>query len=131
MHEGRIVHFEDDDDWQGVVRRQLEGSSHQFVGGAATLPYALRMLEQMKKGEVDANIVVLDGNLSESVSHNDARAIRERIRKLGLPVRVIGFSSNDLTREGIEVDATVIKTTYKYGSMVQVIDELPEPEIAE
>ncbi len=128
MHEGKVVHFEDDESWQGIVRRQLDGSSHQLMAGAATLPDALVVLDQVNTGDLDANVVVLDGNLSETASYDDARAIRERIRELGLPVRVIGFSSSDLTSKGVEVDATLLKTAYEYGSIVTVIDELPEPE---
>lgn len=129
MHEGRVVHFEDNDDWRRFVRRHLDGSEHQLVGEAATLPDALGVLEQMQRGEIDANVVVLDGNLSEVTTYQDAKTIRERIRELELPVRVIGMSGGSLGNAGIEVDATILKGSYSYGEIVKVIDKLPKPEV--
>lgn len=129
MHEGKVIHFEDDGTWRGVIQRQLADSEHELVGNAATLPDALEVLEQMQRGELDANVVVLDGNLSDVSTNHDAKTIRRRIRELGLPVRVIGFSSGDLADSGVEVDATMQKGDYSYGEIIRVIDELEEPEI--
>ncbi len=127
MHDGRVVHFEDDPLVREIVADHLAHSEdHSLVGAAATLPDALEMLERIADGELDANVVVVDGSLSGVSDARDARIITKKIRKLELPLRVIGFSAEDLVRRGLHLDAFVLKGLP--FDLARIIDELPDPE---
>lgn len=131
MHEGKVVHFEDDESWRGIVSRQLSDSEHELVAQAATLAEALEILEKIQSGEIDANVVITDGNLSDVSTAHDATVITDRIRELGLAVRTIGLSGSPMEDFGIEVDADLSKSGLRYGDITRVVDELPEPEVTQ
>lgn len=130
MDNGRVVHFEDNDQLRDAVEMGLDLYSdgrHQVIGGAANLTGALAVLDQIHAGEVSANVVLTDGNLTPAVGGSDARAIRKHIRELGLAVRVIGLSSKTMEACGVEVDADIPKGSFTADKLVSVIDDLAEP----
>lgn len=132
MHDGRVLHIEDNEDWQDIVERSLEGTPHHVVETADNMPTALEALNRVQSGELGANVVVLGGRLIkghpplERTGMNDPRHIMEHIRDLGLSVRVIGFSALRMSDFGVEVDAELSKTDFKSGDLAATIDELPE-----
>lgn len=134
MHDGRVVHFEDDPQWLHAVASRLEGSPHQVVGQATTLAEALDMLKAIRRGELDANIVINGGMLSvpskpfSSTGRRDPAIIAEKIEELGLEVRTIGISGLFMSDYGVTVDAEIPKVAFAKSNLVEVINALPEPE---
>jgi Mg-chelatase subunit ChlD len=82
----------------------------------------------MQTGEVQANVVITDGNLGSSIGSGDARQITERIKTMGLPVRVVGLASDPMSEFGITVDVELTKHKLKPGQLNRIIDDLPEPD---
>lgn len=130
MQEGRIVHFEDNANLRASLEAtvNLFGGPHKVVGEASDLPTALGVLDDIASGKLDANVVLLDGNLSKATSGSDAREITTRISDLKLPVRVLGLSSDAMEKYGVQVDVDITKDRLTHGLLMQVLDELPEPE---
>lgn len=130
MQEGRVIHIEDEAGLRGAVGRQLDiMDRHQVVAEAATLEDAEAVLSGAASGEIDANIVLLDGSLSGGNGWSDALRVTEKIQELGLVVRVVSLSSNDLKANGVPVDASVTKGELLengFGRLHQVLDELEE-----
>ncbi|KKU20340.1 MAG: hypothetical protein UX30_C0002G0044 [Candidatus Saccharibacteria bacterium GW2011_GWA2_46_10] len=129
MHEGKVVHFEDDLDWQRVVQFRLGNSAHKLVAQASSSQEAMDVLERMHRGEIDANLVILGGSLTKGsrTGAHDSQLIMGRIKELDLPVRTIGLSAHEMSYYGIEVDADVGKG-HGARNLVEVIDGLPEPQ---
>lgn len=131
MDEGLIVHFEDYEGIRKLVRLGLAEAQtrHHVVGEASNLLGALSMLEMIGRGELTANTILLDGNLSNiGAKGHDARIIRQRIWDLGLPVRVIGNSSYTMDELEVHVDCDIPKSEMTIERLVEVIDGLDEPE---
>jgi hypothetical protein len=131
MHEGRVIHIEDEGAFRRKLVRDLEGSVHRVVAEAADLDTAFSLLDQVKAGELGANVVALDGRLSDdSPELSDARKIVVRIEELGLDLQIIGLSGSAMKGAGIEVAIDVGKNAFVRGQvdMKQILDELPEPE---
>jgi DNA-binding NarL/FixJ family response regulator len=130
MNEGKILHFEDDASFRGSVAASLETfTDHLVVGEAADLPTALSVLDSVHRGELEANVVLLDGNLNGGVGGRDARAIANHIRELDLPLRIIGLSSEKMADIGVEVDVDLTKgDDYSSDKLEKVLDELGEPD---
>lgn len=133
MHEGRVVHFEDSETFRESVADHLEiqDSAHQIVGEAGDLPSALAALERISRGELEANVILLDGNLTSATNGSDARTITGRIGELGLAVRVVGLSSDAMEKYGVQVDADITKKSFTGALLKEVLDELSEPEVKE
>lgn len=135
MRNGQVVHFEDNQPFADLIREGLEkfgGGRHQVVGGAADLAGSLAVLDQIDSGELAANIVMFDGNLSlGSLSGSDARVIKERVDALGLAVRAISCGSLYAAELGIEVDVDLRKGDFSPLQLVEAIDALHEPVAAQ
>ncbi len=137
MHEGRVVHFEDDEDWRDIVASRLVGSPQWLVGQATNLAEALEMLHAMKNGEVDANVVILGGNLTPGAHMFDTRGrrdpaiISETIRKLGLRVKTIGLSGLAMEEYGVSVDVDIPKMEFSKADLPALLTGLPEPKAKE
>ncbi|HET7059736.1 MAG TPA: hypothetical protein VFH99_00240 [Candidatus Saccharimonadales bacterium] len=131
MDKGRIVHFEDDANLRGMIGRNIGifSDSHEIVESAGDLSGALETVDRMHAGEVDVNVVLLDGNLDGGVGGSDAIIISKRIRELGLPVRIIGMSSQSLVELGAEVDTELNKNEFSGPKLIEIIDQLEEPVV--
>lgn len=110
----RIVHFEDDADWQEIVREAVEASSHELVAQADTLTGSLAVLDQMQSGEIDADVVILGGNLSDrgffvKAAGEDPAEIMRAITEKGLRVITVGLAGLAMEEYGIEVDIDITK----------------------
>lgn len=137
MDKGRVVHFEDNDGLRETIARSISMFSderHQVIGGAANLTGALALLDEIHTGAVNANVVLLDGNLTPAVGGSDARKIRQRIRELDLPVRVIGASGETMEANGVEVDIDLgpkmigFRPSLTGSKIVEAIDSLEDPQ---
>ncbi len=132
MDHARVVHFEDDDNLAATYAVSLELFSddrHAIVGRAADLAGSLAMLDEIADDTLKANVVLLDGNLAPGdESGSDARAVRDRIAELALPVRVVGNSSHPMEEIGVEVDADLPKYGGTVDKLIDTLDELPDPD---
>lgn len=130
MNNGNVVHFEDSHSLADSVKRGLELFSdgrHKIVGGAANLAGSLAVLDQIASGEVQANVVMFDGNLGTG---NDALAISAHITELGLPVRTIGAGGHSMEDLGVEVDVDLTKRDFTVSRLVEILDSLDDPASA-
>jgi hypothetical protein len=131
MHDGRVVHFEDNQPFVGLIKDSLEvfgDGRHHVVGGAADLAGSLAVLDQISSGELCANIVIFDGNLGRGrFGGDDARAIKERMDALGLAVRAISCGGQYAAELGIKVDVDLRKGDFSLRKLVEIIDALDEP----
>jgi len=129
MNNGRIAYFEDNlslaASMQDIVDIYSDGR-HEVVVHAVDLSGALAVLDQMAAGEIDANVVLSDGNLSDSVGGRDARAIMERVQELGLGVRTVLLSSQSAEEIGVVVDAELLKDEFTGALLAGLLDNLPE-----
>lgn len=133
MKEGRIVYFEDHPIYRESVIDTIGmfARPHQIVGDAGDLAGAFGILDDMASGKLHANVILMDGNLSKSdTSGNDVREITDRIKQLGLAVRLVGLSSDPMEKYGVEVDIDITKKEFTVDLIKQILDELPEPEVA-
>jgi hypothetical protein len=129
MKHGLVVHFEDEPNILAVIDLGLPVVSddrHSVVGQASDLASAFDVLEKISNQEIEANAVLLDGNLSYGGEGSDARAIRARIGELGLSVRTIGMAGKPMAELGVEVDADLQKPI-SIVRLAEILDELPEP----
>lgn len=126
MDRGLVLHIEDHKDLSDAVKATLEvysGNRHSVVESAATIERAMLLLGQIATGELVANIVLLDGNLSSGVHNgNDAKKILIRIAELGLSLKTIGMSSDKMSDYGITVDADLPKDKFSGTGLVEIID---------
>ncbi len=131
MHNGKIAYFEDSTVLAASTVRGIELFSddrHQVVAQAANRGGALAVLDQIASGEVDANIVLSDGNLDGGVTGGDAIIIINRIKELGLNVRTVLMSSQSAEDIGVTVDAEFLKDDSGPADLVKILDDLPEIE---
>ena len=134
MQNGKVVHFEDDKGFRAMIKKSLKTFSlerHGVVGEAADLAGSIAVLDQIKSGELDANVVLLDGNLSLGVaSGEDARTIADYIKQNEVPVRVVGLGGQAMSDAGVEVDIDVAKNGCLEDprALSKAIDRLEEIE---
>ncbi len=124
----RIVHFEDDAEWRELVREAVEESPHELIAQADSLPSSLTILNQMQSGEIEADTVILGGNLSErgwlaKAAGEDPKIIMEAIAQKGLRVTTIGMAGLAMTEYGVEVDIDVPKVRAA-GLLAETLDFL-------
>lgn len=128
MQNGRIAHFEDDRAIAGAVSMGVERFSngrYTVVANAYTLEESLDTLGKISRGELVANVILSDGNLS-GTGGADARTIMERVSELGLDVRTVLMSGQSPEEIGVTVDAVMPKVPYSAHKLVEVIDGLAE-----
>ena len=131
MNNGRIAYFEDNLILAASIQDTVDIYSdgrHQVVVHAADLSGSLAVLDQIAAGEIDANIVLSDGNLSNSVGGHDARVIMERVRELGLGVRTVLLSSQTSEDTGVSVDVAILKADMNGDKLVEILDGLADIE---
>ena len=105
MEGARVVVFEDNDRLREHACLELENHEHQVTAYAKTLRQALAVVEDIADGEIQADVVLLDGNLGgENRDCYDARQICQRMQERGVAAKVIGFSAGDMRMHGVDVD---------------------------
>lgn len=110
MENARIVIFEDNASIRNILTTVMDMSSHSIVAEAATAADALAVVDRMAAGELEADVVVLDGNLDkDSTKCENAKQIAAAMREAGLTAKIIGFSSYELKDFGIAVDVDLTK----------------------
>jgi len=124
MENAPVGIIEDNAAIRHATKRFLElTSSHRVISEASTLQEGLAMVDAIARGELDCQVLVLDGNLdSTQVDGSDARAIVERVRAHELGVKIIGFSGYSMQRLGVEVDIDLGKDNY--ADLGKTIDAL-------
>ena len=105
MEKARIVIVEDSEQMRSIAKRTLRERGHLITGEAATLRDGLALLDSIANGYLEADAILLDGNLTPNDrSGNDARLFVERIRETGVTSKIIGFSAFGMSEYGVEVD---------------------------
>jgi len=110
MESARVIIIEDDELFREMTIENLRAIGHQVVGQASTRKEALDLIDSMGRCEVEADVVLLDGNLvPDTDTYEDARIISARLKENGVTSKVLGFSLGTLSSHGIDVDADVGK----------------------
>jgi CheY-like chemotaxis protein len=122
MEKTRIVIIEDSEQIRSLAKRALIARGHLITGEAATLRDGLALLDSIASGDLEADAILLDGNLTPNDrSGNDARLLVERIIKTGITSKIIGFSGSEMSDYGVEVDVDPGKDM---ASMLNAIENL-------
>jgi hypothetical protein len=149
----RIVVFEDNRDFLGIIDTVLQ--QHEIVAIGETYAEAITILGRLACGEVEADVIVLDGNLRgngpttlfaqrpivpgsvENVISGslyeqpmrDAKAIVDIIDHYGMMVKIIGLSAETMLDKGVEVDTDLTKDGIVH--LADVVDALVPPKTHE
>mgnify|MGYP003395375954 CR=1 FL=1 len=120
-----MVLIEDDDGIRELLMMRLKREGHKVVAEASTREQALKIAASLIAGEVIADVVVVDGNLSKG--RNDCaegaeivQRLRENIDRLG-PIAIYGMSGMG---EVIGVDENIPKGNGR--KLLKLISELPQ-----
>jgi CheY-like chemotaxis protein len=109
----RVIHIEDDPQWQDIVREAVEEIGATLVLTLDTMEEALAAVILMEKLKID--LVILDGNLTEGEYKGDeARKILEMMAQRGVSATTIGFSGSSIKEADIDLGkgkATELKET--------------------
>lgn len=122
----KLVHFEDNKNFRESVASSLKiSSSHSVEGEAEDVDGAKAVLDQINDGSLEADGVLLDGNLNGASTGQDAHEITGYIRDRNIPILVIGLGGKAMEAWGVEVDADVPKDDdFSIGKLIAVLDEL-------
>lgn len=137
MNEGRILHCEDNAMLSDSVARSLGlSTNHRVVATAADIDTALSRVEDIACGDLDVNVLLLDGQL-EGDTYNHPLAIVKRAKELGVTARIVGLSGDSLEDRGLKVgkdiDVALTKDELSkkgFDLLVKTLDDLPEPEVS-
>lgn len=122
MEGARTVVIEDLEIMREVARVNLEACGHSVVAEAASLSAAYNVVSQLASGDIEADVILLDGNLRENTdTYQDARDIFDFIKEQGIDLPVLGFSLGSLIKHGIPVTRDVGK---RPQNVVDAIAEL-------
>lgn len=106
MEGARVALIEDREQMRRMMRLLLEDNGHEVVAEASDLDEALALVDDMADGVVEADVVLLDGNLQPATdTGEDARRVSERLQNRGVTTAVLGFSLSSMERYGIQVTA--------------------------
>lgn len=125
MQGAKVAVFEDNQDFHRIIETYLEIHGHTITALETSREGALRALDSMSAGDLEADVVLLDGTLEHEtpgLQGEDAAAIIARIKELGISSWVVGISSFELRVFGIEVDVDLTKQDI--ASVGHVIDQL-------
>lgn len=110
MEHARIALFEDQENIRQLIAAALDQSTHEIVAEASTVDEALQVVDQVERGDLNVDVILLDGNLdSGQMDCSDARRIAAEIKDRGIPAVIIGFSAYRLQRFGVPVDIDATK----------------------
>lgn len=108
MENAQVAVFEDKTELYEVIETVLNDAGHAITAVADNLDVALEKLRLIKSGDIDCDIIILDGNLRAGMycgSH--AMEIVEFIEENDIDVQVIGFSADPMSDYDISVDGEV------------------------
>jgi len=114
--EFRVLHVEDNLDWQNTVRGIVEDMGGILVKTVSSVETAMSAIATLEKLKID--IVILDGSLSShEEGDRDAKVILAAIKKQKRKVKTIGLSGGkihgvdkDLGKNKVsELEATILK----------------------
>ena len=115
MEKAKIVVIEDHSNFRDIIRRVLAGTSHHIVEEAVDresgLDVARRLRAATIAGETLANVILLDGNLSDD-GPRDGRDARDIVGTLSIyrsHFTIINISLSTPQELGIRFDADVGK----------------------
>jgi CheY-like chemotaxis protein len=135
MEQAKILHCEDSEEFSQVIAAliSLQGL-HKVVETAGSLKQALDSVDAIKAHRLDANVILLDGNLRGGAVMNHPKVIVSKLRDdLGLDIPVVGLSLNGLQQKGLQIGrdiaADLIKDDVALNPdlLIDVLDGLPEP----
>jgi CheY-like chemotaxis protein len=135
MEEAKILHCEDSEEFSQVIATiiSLHGL-HRVVETAVSLKEALDSVDKIKAHRLDANVILLDGNLRGGAVMNHPKVIVSKLRNdLGLDIPVVGLSLNGLKEKGLQVGrdiaADLIKDDVAVNPdlLIDTLNGLPEP----
>jgi CheY-like chemotaxis protein len=121
MENARIAIIDDHKSNRTLAKFSLEARGHTVVAEASSRQEAFDLVDQMAKGNVVADVILLDGNLGHTDTYEDAMVIAERLRETGVTSKVLGFSVGSLGEHGIQVDADTFKSP---RTAAEIIKEL-------
>jgi CheY-like chemotaxis protein len=135
MEQAKILHCEDNKQWQDAIAMMLAFNGlHRVVATAESLGGSLKMIQAIKERTLDANVILLDGNLEGGVGMNHPRYIVSRARELSLELPVVGLSLDGLAEKGLRTESDIKADLLKdeVGAnpdlLIQILNSLPEPE---
>lgn len=135
MQEAKILHCEDSEAMRDTVAMVLGVRGiHRVVAAAESLAEAQQRLEEIARGSLDANVVLLDGHLKGGNFLNHPKVIRTIMRDSGLHLPVVGLSMDGLAERGVlvgqDIEADLLKDDIgrDLGLLDRILDGLPEPE---
>ena len=100
--------FEDKPDLQNLIDLVLSDAGHEITAVADSREAAFEVLHQIKIGNTECDVVILDGNLCSSRNcGSDANEIVDYITDNNIDVKVIGFSGTPMIEYDIPVDGEV------------------------
>lgn len=119
----RVLLFEDDPNMVMLAGFAIEDSGHELVATADSITKAQGFLAQLIRNEIQADVLLLDGNLDRSDKpstfrvdglvvepdngrslYADARMITNIIAKSELNLPTIGISGDEMELNGVTVD---------------------------
>lgn len=122
MHNAKVVVIEDQDAWRQMAKDYLEACGHTVVAEAISLNEAFGLVDKIADNEVEADVILLDGNLTQdSIDGKHAQQIAARIKERGVTSKVIGFATMYMDYYKVKVDADSLK---RMNSVAQAIEEL-------
>ena len=132
MQEARILHIEDSEDVRNTIELVLSVRGvHKVVAHAETVEEAGRQIDAIKEGKLNANVILLDGNLRKGEHMNHPKVVVSHMKKRELDLPVIGLSGDGLEVKGLvegrDIVADLIKDRLKTDTLDQLLDSLPEP----
>jgi len=105
----RVIIVEDEPDWQELAADFITDAGHSVVGSALNIDAARLLIHAIAKGEIEADVVVLDGNLTRRSDGTEAHIVCETIQQTGALLKVVGFSGSPMSDYDLTVDADVTK----------------------
>jgi CheY-like chemotaxis protein len=134
MQEARILHIEDDLSFRECVAELLAVRGvHKIVAIAESTDEALQRIDEIKRGVLDANAILMDGHINGPSVFNHPKMIRSEMKKRGVLLPVVGLSLEGLSernmRIGMEINADIRKEELAedLDLLDAVLDSLPEP----
>lgn len=135
MHEARILHIEDYLSFrESIVELLAVRGVHKIVANAESTDEAIQRIDEIKRGVLDANAILMDGHIKGPNVFNHPKMIRSEMKKKGVLLPVVGLSLEGLSernmRIGMEINADIRKEELAedLDLLDAVLDSLPEPD---
>ena len=97
-----VAIFEDDKDWQQMIKETLEDEGHRVVLTASNIKDALEATKKLK--DLGVQVATVDGNLNDyEANGNDGQAIIAAIKANAPGVRTVGMSALGMRNVDVNV----------------------------